>query len=305
MVVMNQEPKFPAFKLLELEDRSLLRERLAEYAPNTSEWTFTNLFIWRSHYRFRWTILDDWVLLVCEGCQDGTYGLQPIGPPSRLRPTLELLFFLKDSEGQGQPYIDKADDRLVSELLQEKAIKIEPVMDDFDYVYLRDDLVRLAGNRYRAKRNHINKLLRNYGFTYEPLGESHIEACLALQDKWCRIRRCREDLNLLGEWEAVREVLKHFSALEVFGGVILLGGEVGAFTVGERLNNHTAVIHIEKADPEVSGLYPIMNHQFCLQSLTDVAYVNREQDLGVPGLREAKLSYHPHHFERKYRITLL
>ena len=111
-------------------------------------------------------------------------------------------------------------------------------------------------------------------------------------------------MNLLDEWEAVREALNHFSALRLQGGVILMGSEVEAFALGELLNNETAVVHIEKANPEIPGLYAVINQQFCEKSWQDVPYVNREQDLGEPGLRKAKLSYYPEHLEEKFRIRL-
>lgn len=98
------------------------------------------------------------------------------------------------------------------------------------------------------------------------------------------------------------QALRNFTALEMQGGVIRIDGEVEAFTLGELLNKDTAVIHIEKANPEIRGLYAAINQQFCDQAWGRVPYLNREQDLGEPGLRTAKLSYHPHHLVEKFRI---
>ena len=147
--------------------------------------------------------------------------------------------------------------------------------------------------------------MRNYSFTYEPLGEQHLNACLELQLKWCQARRCEDDLSLLSEWEAIREVLSNYPLLDLKGGVVMVDGNVEAFTLGELLNEHTAVIHIEKANPEIAEFYTVVNQQCAEKCWGDVQYINREQDLGVPGLREAKLSYHPHHMVEKYRIILI
>jgi hypothetical protein len=118
------------------------------------------------------------------------------------------------------------------------------------------------------------------------------------------MNRCEDDLDLLSEDEAIREILTQYDALHVQGAVILIEGRVGAFTAGERLSNDTVVIHIEKADPDISGLYPLINQQFCKNMRDDVIYINREQDLGIDGLRKAKLSYNPDHFVEKYCIRM-
>ena len=115
---------------------------------------------------------------------------------------------------------------------------------------------------------------------------------------------CEEDLSLLGEQEAVREALTHFSTFKIQGGVILINHQVEAFALAELLNEQTAVVHIEKANPGIPGLYAVMNQQFSEQSWRHVPFINREQDLGEPGLRQAKLSYHPDHLIEKFRVRL-
>ena len=111
-------------------------------------------------------------------------------------------------------------------------------------------------------------------------------------------------MSLQGEWEAVKACLRNFHGLNLQGGTILINGKVEAFTLGELLNKETAVVHIEKANPMISGLYAAINHEFCRHSWFQVPFINREQDLGVPGLRTAKLTYHPHHLVEKFRIRL-
>jgi len=300
---VSRLPEFPEFKHVDLEDRDIIQEILHSYKPRTSEWTFTNLFIWRNHYNLQWSIYKDWLLVYCKEDND-IYMMQPIGPEGR-NVLVDILFqWLKDEKGQAIPRIEKADKRFVSELLPSKHIIIEPSRNHFDYVYLRENLVQLSGNRYRSKRNRINQLIRAYTFTYTELQEEHIKDCLLLQEKWCEMKRCKDDLNLMGEWEAVREILTNYHILNLTGGVIMIEGRVEAFTIGELLNENTAVVHIEKANPEIPGLYPMINQQFCEKSLHNVTYVNREQDLGIDGLREAKLSYYPDHFEKKYQIRM-
>ena len=301
---MMERTEFPGFKPVGLEDRHILAPLLHAYKPETSELTFTNLFIWRNHYNFQWSLYHDWLFLIIEEEKNGVYALEPIGPSPRDKVTRMLLEWLGKERREQKPRIERADERLVLELEGAEGIAIEETRDQFDYVYLKDDLVQLAGNKYRSKRNHINQLSRAYGYSYARLTKDHIPDCLALQDRWCEMRRCEDDLNLLGEWDAVKEILGFYESLRVEGAVITIKDKVMAFTFGEMLNDHTAVVHIEKADPDIPGLYPVINQQFCENSLMNARYINREQDLGVPGLREAKLSYYPHHLVKKFRIAL-
>jgi uncharacterized protein len=297
-------PKFPDFKPLELEDRAYIHDVLWRYNPEISEMTFTNLYIWRGHYEFQWAVYRDWLLIISREGTNGAYAFQPVGPSSRKEATVALLEWLHDERNIENPRIERADERCVAELGGVEYLAIEPLRDHFDYIYSREDLVQLAGNKYRSKRNHINQLLRFYTYEYEPLQEKHIDDCLALQEKWCQMNRCEDDLDLLSEDEAIREILTQYNALHVQGAVIIVGGRVGAFTAGERLNSETVVIHIEKADPDIPGLYQLINQQFCKNMQDDTIYVNREQDLGIEGLRKAKLTYYPDHFVEKYRIKM-
>jgi len=301
---MTTIPEFPQFKSVQLEDRDFIREVLRKYGPQTSEWSFTNLFIWQSHYEFEWTMYRDWLIVMGRGQENDTYALQPMGPPSRMEVTRMLLNWLGEEKGELSPRIERADQRIVSEIGGDKAFLIEPARDQFDYVYRSKDLIGLAGRKYHAKRNHINKFRRSHAFTYLPFATEHLKACLELTESWCELRRCEEDLNLVGEWEAVRQALTHFEALEIVGGVILIEDQVKAFALGELLNDEMATVHIEKADPEIPGLYAVINQQFCENSWSDTPFVNREQDLGEPGLRKAKLSYYPDHLKEKFQIRL-
>ena len=296
---------FPEFKTLELLDKEIFREFFKEYKPKISELTFTNLFVWRTHYKFQWSIYNDWLVIVSLEGEFGTYAMEPVGPSPRDEATRVVLEWMREEKKEKNPRIERADERTVSEIEGVQGIIIEPTRDHFDYVYLREDLVNLAGNKYRSKRNHINQLLRTYSYQYSDLAPDHIQDCIELQEKWCILRRCEDDMNLLGEWDAVKEILSSYESLDVQGGVVTIENKVMAFTIGQMLNDETAVVHIEKADPEIPGLYPVINQQFCENNWQDVRFINREQDLGMPGLREAKLSYYPDHMVKKFRITLI
>jgi hypothetical protein len=110
--------------------------------------------------------------------------------------------------------------------------------------------------------------------------------------------------SLSGEEQAIHEALTNMQALNFTGGTICIEGKIEAFSMGERLNENTAVIHIEKANPAFEGLYQTLSQMFTEQACSGFTYINREQDLGEGGLRQAKLSYHPHHFVNKFTLRL-
>jgi hypothetical protein len=297
-----RRPTFPRFKPLTLADRDIVREILWDYQAETSELTFTNIYIWQSHYGYQWTVARDWLLVVGTGAGAAPWALPPLGPPSRADLCHEVLTWLRDERGVVDPAIERADPRLAAELAGRAEFVVEPVREHFDYVYRAADLIHLAGKNYHAKRNHINSLAGAY--RYEPLGTEHLSACLKVSRQWCAAKRCDLDLSLMAEWAAIGATLANFDALALQGGVILINDQVEAFTCGELLNETTAVIHLEKANPEGRGLYAIINQKFCEHAWAGVEFINREQDLGEPGLRTAKLSYHPHHLVEKFRIRL-
>lgn len=301
---MHPHPEFPEFKAIELEDRDFIREILWKYQPQTSELTFTNLFIWRSHYRIQWSIYQDWLIILSALNNSDFFAFPPIGPPSRLGVVHGLLQWLREEKKNEKPRIERADKLLVSEIQEAADLLSEPTRDHFDYVYRSEDLIQLAGRKYHSKRNHIHQFLRASAFTYSSLSNELVKACLALAESWCDWHRCEEDMNLLDEWEAVRQALNHFDDLRIKGGAIIIDNKVEAFALGELLNEQTAVVHIEKANPEIPELYTLINQQFCEKLWRSVQYVNREQDLGEPGLRKAKLSYYPDHLVEKFRIRL-
>lgn len=297
-------PQFPRFKPIEIYDREFIHDILWSYQPEISELTFTNLFVWSSHYNLHWSMYKDWLILLSMANQNDVYAFQPIGPAPLLTVTIELLEWLKETYKQAR--IERASKRLLSDLeIKKDYFFIEPTRNHFDYVYKTKDLIRLTGNKYHSKRNHINKFLKSYSYGYEKMSKRHVQPCLELVEQWCSLHRCEEDLNLLGEWEAIGEVLSHFDELKIHGGLIIIDNKVEAFAFGELLNNNTAVVHFEKANPAVNGLYTVINQKFAEENWSDVEYINRQQDLGQPGLRKAKLSYHPDHFAEKFIIRLL
>jgi uncharacterized protein len=297
-------PRFPRFKPLTLADRQIIRPLLWDYQPETSELTFTNLFMWQSHYGYQWCLEGESLLVVATMGGRPAWALPPVGPAPRAGLCRQVLAWLKSAHGVADPAIERADPKLAAELTGQPDFVVEPVRNHFDYVYRTPDLIELAGGNYHAQRNHINSFNRSHHYHYEPLRPEHLPACLDLCARWCQIKRCEEDFSLTGEWAAVGAALSNFQALDLQGAVILVNDRVQAFSCGELLNHSTAVIHLEKAAPELRSLYAVINQEFSRRAWASVPFINREQDLGEPGLRKAKLSYHPYRLVEKFLIRL-
>ena len=299
---MNDFPRFPDFRPVMLADRDFIAERLWAYQPLVSEMTFTNLYIWQESYQTQWAVLDDRLLFLVQDEGAHFYFLPPMGPGPRLELMREAFRWLADTHAPERLRIERADARVVEELRGAADFVIEPTREHFDYLYRRETLATLAGRKFSAKRNHINSFMREHTYIYEPMNAENVQECLRVACMWCEKHRCEDDMSLLEERDAVFAALKHFEDLRVVGGVLRVDGLVQAFTIGEMLNADTFVVHIEKADPDIRGLYPLINQEFVKHSAESALWVNREQDMGEPGLRRAKESYYPDHLVEKFRI---
>jgi hypothetical protein len=295
-------PEFPLFKDLSIEDKPLLDLAFSQSPPLISEFTFTNLFLWRHAYQLKISRHQNFLCLFAEN-REPPFFFPPIGDGDVIECCQRLLRFMKD---KGVP-VRMA--RVPEEIISRFDWKAEGFVAQFDrdqsdYIYLSEDLIQLKGRKYHRKRNHIKQFKEKYTYQYLPLTPELVSDCLRLQTEWCDLRQCEVIPGLHNESIAIKEAFSHFEALEVMGGVILINDRVEAFTLGEPLNRDTVVIHIEKANPSFDGLYPMINQAFLENHCSGYTYVNREQDLGEEGLRKAKESYFPHHMVNKYAITL-
>ncbi|MDR1524627.1 MAG: phosphatidylglycerol lysyltransferase domain-containing protein [Tannerella sp.] len=166
--------------------------------------------------------------------------------------------------------------------------------DYFDYIYLREELATLKGKRFQAKRNHINKFSKQYEYAYLPVTPDIICRCMEVEQIWCKANvseRDREDLA--HERRSMTFAMNHFDELGLQGGAIVVDGRIIAFTYGSPINRYTFGIHVEKANVNYEGVFSVINREFASRIPEQYTYINREEDLGIPGLRQSKLSYNP------------
>ncbi len=300
---LSDIPKFPYFRGLVLDDKPLFDKLFSIYPPMISEFTFTNLFIWRDFYKIKISLIDNFLCILSDREKDPFF-FPPIGEGDLKKCIQDLFEYLKGRNTLAS--IQRADERVVSKVeFNGSGINVTPERDQFDYVYLVDDLIKLNGRRYHRKRNHIVRFKENFNFQYTSMTTDLIEECLSLQTHWCNLKHCELDQGLMNESLAIKEALLNYEKLSIRGGVILIDGEVEAFSLGEPLNPDTVVIHIEKANPLFEGIYSVINHAFLEHEWNKYKFVNREQDMGIEGLRKAKESYFPDHMVKKYKICLI
>uniref|UniRef100_A0A831UF05 DUF2156 domain-containing protein n=1 Tax=Geobacter metallireducens TaxID=28232 RepID=A0A831UF05_GEOME len=289
---MTAIPRYPASRPLALGDKPRLDPLFAELQPRVSELTFANLYLFREAHDYRLTLVGDSPVVLGKGYGGGEYFLPPLG--GDVTGALRTLL-------AGGMTLYGADEPFVARYLSGEGVVVEEDRDAFDYLHLRQELAELPGNRFHKKKNRVNYFTARHSFSVELYGAGHREGCLALLREWRRVRDGVDSLSLELETKAAEEALTLAEVLGLQGVVVLVAGQVAAFALGERLNRDTAVCHFEKGDPFMEGVTQLVDREFSRLLFTDCTWVNREQDLGEPGLRAAKLSYHPAELVKKFR----
>lgn len=287
------------FNPVTLADRDVIQPILSTNNTRSSEHCFCNHYVWSDVYDTRFTIIDNfYVANVFDNTKNMSF-LYPIGN-GNIADTIEKLKYYSNSLGVKLRLHGILAHQLdeFNQLFGEQ-FDVEPVRNSFDYIYSVSKMATLSGKKYHSKRNHIKRFMDN-DWSYEPITSENIAECLAMSKDWCRENDCSNDKSKSNEYQAIQHAINHFETLELIGGVLRVSSKVVAYTIGERLNSDTIIIHIEKAFTDIQGAYPAINQLFIQSVEADYTYVNREEDLGVEGLRKAKLSYKPEILLEKY-----
>jgi hypothetical protein len=292
-------PDYPQMRPLAIEDKALLDVAFRTMQPEISQYTFTNIFAWRGSRNTQVCRFEGQILIRGEVSEHKVL-LQPIGEGD-VAATIKKFLVLPEEQGSEFKYLPKSG---ADVLRNDSGVQVTEDRDNADYVYFTDDLVDLPGRKYDAKRNFINRFKSEHEYRYLDLSPDVAARCMTFEEHWCTDRSCQSDEGLSHEMEAVLEMLVNFEHLGYEGGAIEVDGSIAAFTTGEALNPETFVVHVEKADAKLAGIYAVINNEFCRHAAGRFKYVNREQDLGIPGLRQAKLSYHPLRIVETFRAGL-
>jgi len=291
------------FQPVDIRHRLILLPYLRRNSQ-TCDRTFTNLFCWQHHYRTQWAEANGW--LVVRAHINGERKAAYIALTQKDNPTYSEIVPLmeKDAALNDQPLTLMGLNDDENEMLRQQFLD-EWVFDrnrDFaDYIYLAEDLRMLKGRKFAQKRNHVNKFKSLYSYHYEPINRDNIADCLQLEEAW--IAQHDHDESALAEYGTIHRAFLHFEELELLGGALYVDDHIVAFTYGSAVNDHIFCTHVEKADVRYEGVYQMINHQFAQHIPTQYTYINREEDLGIPGLRKSKLSYEPEYMA--YKTTAL
>ena len=297
LAVPMQIKFYPEFQLLEKEHKTLIDGLFTKFSPLISEFTFTNLYCWRNIYKISITTLNGFVLLSSGNGKEKRF-FMPLGEGD----TKSLMEEILSKENS---IFFRLPEDIVTYFLDDNRFFPELDRDNCDYLFNTQDLISLQGKKYDGKRNLIKKFKSTYKYEYVKLDASNIKECLEFEDKWCSVKDCDGVEGLNDERQAIREMMNNCLVFTLIAGAIKVEGKTCALAIGERLNTNTLVLHVLKADPNMPGLYQVITNEFIVHEGGSFEYVNFEQDLGVPGLRKAKLSYNPVKLINKYTLRRL
>ncbi len=292
------------FKDITLGDKEIITAFTMNSIRRNCDLAFSNLCSWKFLYNTKFAIVDNF--LVFKFWADGELAyMTPIGQGSMDK---ALKALIEDARQEGQPFCMLG----VCTGMKEELELFAPEKFQFstdrnyaDYIYLRSDLTTLKGKKYQSKRNHINKFRNTYtNYEYTPITADRIQECLDLEAEWCKVNNCNQEEGTGNERRALTYALSHFEELGLTGGILHVDGKIVAFTYGMPINQDTFGVHAEKADTSIEGAYAMINYEFSNRIPEQYTYINREEDLGIEGLRKAKLSYHPEIILEKYMVCL-
>lgn len=293
------------FRPIEKSDKAIVDSYLRLQEHENSHFTFMNLYTWRKPFQVE-LAEENGVLFINSRWNGEVQAVQPFGPREKISWAIgeQLAWFRQ----RGLPFkVVDVEAEMAGAYTDFRGAELiaETSRDEADYVYLTSELIKLSGRKYHTRKNHLNSFYRDYPEAeYLPLTARMTGECMTMLEAWQAqyLQENPDDVLIEFETEAVSEILADFDYFGIKGGVIRLDGRIIAFAFGEQLNADTAVIHLEKADHNIRGAYAAINQGFAAHEWSGLTYINREEDMGLPGLRQAKESYHPVKMIEKYFI---
>lgn len=285
------------FKPVRAEDKETINNHLKYVNSRSCDFSFAAIYLWREFYHLEYTECEG--MLVFRSNEEKTSFSFPLGNGDPKKVIDKLLEYCREKK---IPLIFHSISREVEQYLEANypgKFEVEFDRDIADYIYETQALIELKGRKYHGKKNHINKFNKMYDWSYEAITPSNTQECLDMLKVWKSQNCAPEDLEKHAEICVSEASLREREFLDLQGGLIRVDGKVAAFAVGEKISPDTFCVHIEKAFANVQGAYSVINQQFLIHAAADCKYVNREDDVGDEGLRQAKLSYHPAFLQEK------
>lgn len=292
-----------SLKVININSKAEIAPYFEQVRYEACEYSFMTIYMWQHVFHTGYVKTEHYLNIF--GCtEDEYFAIQPITTQEYYAEAFQAME--ECFRRQGKPLNLRAVTQPWKDYLMERFPDRFEVMEDrdsSDYVYEAEKLRTLSGRKYHSKKNHFNAFLKEYAerFEYRRLDISDFKEALDLLEKWAQDKE--KDMTLVGERLAVEKVFRNYGRLrDTKVGGIFIDGKLEAFTFGEMLNPDTVVIHVEKANPAIRGLYTAINKLFLENEFPEAEFVNREEDLGLEGLRQAKLSYKPIRLVDKYTL---
>lgn len=296
------------FNEINIDSKKVLQPYFDLVDYEACEYCFATLYMWQHVYKTGYYIGDDFAVIVGE-YEGDVFSILPLAKKDKLHKVIDFVVEYFEKENN-KIYFRGITNEVIEVLKKDYPNKFEYIeeRDLFDYIYNAQDLRTLKGRKNQKKRNHLNYFLKEYEgrFEYKLLDKDNFDECLNLLKEWSVNKEENNsfDEGMDDEVVGIKKIFNNYDLLrdkiKVAG--IYIDNKLEAFTIGELLNDNMALVHIEKANPDIRGLYPFINQQFIVNEFPEVEFVNREEDLGIEGLRKAKLSYHPCRFVEKYTV---
>ncbi|MGZ4864462.1 MAG: DUF2156 domain-containing protein [Halobacteriota archaeon] len=290
------------FMPVTLADRDFFIRHYELYPQTHSDNTFTNMVCWDHYAHYTYAYVEK-NIIIASTIGGVTRFRPPIGPHNAALIRSLIRFASDVSDNEPLMLIDPDNARWIKQTCP--GVNLVPDKNHFEYVYRAADLAELPGKNYRSIRRQVNKFKRNCATTVESISRDDWEEVKRFLIEWCEWKGCDNgDPVLANEKDAVYFAIDHFNELPIRGLAIRVVGRIGAISLYEGLNSDTALIHFEKGLPDCEGIYKAINKEVAARLAQHFTYINRESDLGVTGLREAKMRYHPHHMVEVYSLKL-
>lgn len=306
--ILSQESEFNlAFKPITFESLPEIEPFLHRQTYRTCDFSIGGIYMWIDYFGYEYCICRD--TLFIKGGEENNLQNTAFAIPVGKLGLQESLPLLKGyCKRHNLPLILSAVPQPAAQEIERLYnCPITELPDWGDYLYNATDLATLVGHRFNKKRNRVNKFKNTYpDFEFEAIGPKNLPEIIGFFDAYMRDYQ-KDSLLFTYEESKVAQVLREYDRLKFDGGVLRAGGEIAAFTIGEVIGD-TLIVHIEKARKEVVGAYEAINMFFAdymTRQFPEIKFINREDDAGDPGLREAKLSYNPETILKKYNIVLL
>ena len=288
-----------------IEERPILEEYLRGFEYGTSGLSFTSLYMWRNINDFSWQIIGDYLCVAglshLELDEELPFLFPPLTrtgayDPKSLNTTIKEA--KKIFESKGYKFSIRLMPFHMMDILESACPGEFRFFDDrpnYDYVYRTQDLIELKGRDYHSKKNHLNYFLNHYQYEYVIMTSDMADNAMKFIREFNERKKLPEhEMELLRmEERAMVDVFNNLEAVGYLAAAIIIDGKIEALSIGGRINRNTVTVHVEKANIAYRGLYQLINNEFCRHVASNVKYINREEDMGIPGLRKAKLSYKP------------